>query len=68
MKPFDQGLAANPDWRHELPFELVAKKQELSYHIKQVLDVHIPALEHGHDGLIFTCVESAYVPGTDQKM
>lgn len=68
MDPFKRGLEANEDWQAELPFDLVAKTQELAYHIKQVLDVHIPKLEHGHDGLIFTCAESAYVAGTDEKM
>ena len=47
---------------------VLEKEQELSYHISQVLDVHSPQLQHGHDGLIFTCAESSYVPGTDEKM
>jgi mRNA guanylyltransferase len=47
---------------------VLAKKQELSYHIAQVLNVHVPQLQHGHDGLIFTCVETEYVAGTDEKM
>lgn len=55
-------------WREQLPFDLVDKQQELAYHIKQVLDVHVPKLQHGHDGLIFTCAESPYVAGTDEKM
>ena len=47
---------------------ILAKKQELAYHIGQVWNVHIPQLHHGHDGLIFTCAESSYVSGTDEKM
>jgi hypothetical protein len=47
---------------------IVAKKQELSYHVAEVLRTHIPQLQHGHDGLIFTCAESEYVLGTDEKM
>jgi hypothetical protein len=68
VDPFIKALRDVPEWAGALPFDLIAKKQELSYHIKQVLDVHVPALQHGHDGLIFTCSESAYTPGTDEKM
>lgn len=57
-----------PEWNARKPFEIVAKKQELAYHVSQVLNVHVPQLQHGHDGLIFTCAESAYVPGTDEKI
>lgn len=52
----------------QLTTRLIAKKQELAYHIGQVWNVHIPQLHHGHDGLIFTCAESSYVSGTDDKM
>jgi hypothetical protein len=47
---------------------IVAKKQELSYAIETVVNDQIPALKHGHDGLIFTCAESSYVAGTDENM
>jgi mRNA guanylyltransferase len=47
---------------------VVAKKQELSYHVAAVLRDHIPKLQHGHDGLIFTCAESPYIAGTDEFM
>ncbi|OCF40157.1 mRNA guanylyltransferase [Kwoniella heveanensis CBS 569] len=68
IKPFEQSLSKYPEWRDALPFQVVAKEQELSYHLGHVLKVHIPKLQHGHDGLIFTCVESEYVPGTDEKI
>ncbi|WVR05003.1 hypothetical protein IAU60_002015 [Kwoniella sp. DSM 27419] len=68
IKPFEKSLRTYPEWRDALPFQVVAKEQELSYHIAHVLNVHIPKLQHGHDGLIFTCCETEYVPGTDEKI
>lgn len=50
------------------PHSIVHKTMELAYYLSLVLDKHIPALEHGHDGLIFTCAESGYVVGTDEMM
>lgn len=63
-----KALQRYPEWKDTMPFEIVDKPQELGYHISQVLNVHIPTLQHGHDGLIFTCAESSYVPGTDEKI
>ncbi|WWC61360.1 uncharacterized protein I303_103941 [Kwoniella dejecticola CBS 10117] len=68
IKPFQKSLRDFPEWKDALPFEVVAKEQELSYHLGHVLNVHIPKLQHGHDGLIFTCCETEYVPGTDEKI
>lgn len=68
IKPLKKALQRFPEWKEQMPFEVVAKDQELSYHISQVLNVHVPKLQHGHDGLIFTCAESEYLPGTDDKM
>ena len=39
---------------------------ELADGIEAVVREHIPRLEHGHDGLIFTCAETGYVVGTDE--
>lgn len=44
------------------------KKMELSYGIPLVLKEYIPKLHHGSDGLIFTCVETGYVSGTDPTL
>jgi mRNA guanylyltransferase len=46
---------------------MVAKKQDRAYGVSQVLE-HIEKLQHGHDGLIFTCAQTPYVLGTDEKM
>jgi mRNA guanylyltransferase len=41
---------------------------DLGYGIQAVLKDRIPRLEHGNDGLIFTCITSGYTCGTDSKM
>jgi len=40
----------------------------LSYHVEKVFNEDIPKLEHGNDGLIYTCVSTPYQPGTDTNM
>jgi len=47
---------------------IVAKETNLSYHLEKVFDIDIPALHHGNDGLIYTCVSAPYTPGTDRNM
>lgn len=44
------------------------KDVKLSYHVDDVFDKDIPALQHGNDGLIYTCVNTPYVAGTDPNM
>lgn len=44
------------------------KKMERSYAVEAVIKDVIPRLEHGNDGLIYTCAESGYVAGTDPRM
>jgi mRNA guanylyltransferase len=44
------------------------KQMELSYHVEKVIKEDIPKLQHGNDGLIYTCAESGYVVGTDERM
>jgi len=41
---------------------------ELSYYVEKVLKEDIPKLQHGNDGLIYTCAETPYVVGTDERM
>ncbi|BGP30683.1 Dcp1p-Dcp2p decapping enzyme complex alpha subunit [Rhodotorula toruloides] len=57
-----------PDVIAQQPFEVVCKKQELSYGIEAVFRDHVPNLMHGSDGLIFTSAEAPYTPGTDPKI
>ncbi|GAA5843155.1 hypothetical protein JCM11251_003947 [Rhodosporidiobolus azoricus] len=57
-----------PDIVAQQPFEVILKKQELSYGIEAVFRDHVPKLLHGNDGLIFTSAEAPYTPGTDPKI
>jgi mRNA guanylyltransferase len=44
------------------------KDMQLSYRVEDVFTIDIPALQHGNDGLIYTCVSTPYVPATDVNM
>lgn len=68
VAPLKRSQRAIVEWAEAAPFDIVVKEQELSYYTDRVMNVHIPKLQHGHDGLIFTCAESAYVPGTDEMI
>lgn len=41
---------------------------ELAHGIDKVLKEHMPNLQHGSDGLIFTCAEAPYTIGTDPRI
>ncbi|TIA93666.1 hypothetical protein E3P81_00829 [Wallemia ichthyophaga] len=66
VEPFLKSLAkrGNPSQ----PLEIKLKVMDLAYAIDHVFKTHIPNLQHGNDGLIFTCVESGYVFGTDSRI
>lgn len=63
--PYKKMLAEFPQMASEAPFQLVLKPMQLAYHLDIVL-AEIPKLQHGTDGLIYTAVNSKYVPRTDQ--
>lgn len=44
------------------------KPMELAYGIQAVFKDHLPRLQHGNDGLIFTGAEAPYTSGTDKRM
>ncbi|GAA5969909.1 hypothetical protein JCM11641_008081 [Rhodosporidiobolus odoratus] len=69
IKPYEKyQKTLPPDIVAQQPFEVILKKQELSYGIEAVFRQHVPKLLHGNDGLIFTSAEAPYTPGTDPKI
>ncbi|GBE82117.1 mRNA capping enzyme [Sparassis latifolia] len=67
-KPYSQMLKEYPHVAGGRPFDIKVKEVQLSYHVDDVFNVDIPALQHGNDGLIYTCVNTPYVPGTDHNI
>jgi len=51
-----------------MPSSIKVKEISFSYHVEKVFSVDIPALQHGNDGLIYTCVSTPYTPGSDRNM
>lgn len=41
---------------------------DLAYGIEAVIRDKFPTLQHDNDGLIFTCLNSGYVHGSDPHM
>lgn len=50
------------------PFILDMKKMWKAYAIAEILELEIPKLQHGNDGLIFTPVADPYVSGTCDRL
>ncbi|PWN29023.1 DNA ligase/mRNA capping enzyme [Jaminaea rosea] len=65
--PLHQYLQQNPKSAAAMPFEIRIKHMDLAYGVPEVLQ-RMPNLEHGNDGLIFTCMNSGYTFGTDEKI
>lgn len=66
-RPLADFLRQNPAAASRMPFEIKVKHMDLAYGIEAVLQ-RMPQLEHGNDGLIFTCLHSGYTFGTDPKI
>ncbi|KAJ7685345.1 mRNA capping enzyme, catalytic domain-containing protein [Mycena polygramma] len=49
------------------PFDIRVKKIEFSYNAEQVF-TDLVNLQHGNDGLIYTCVSAPYTPATDENI
>ncbi|KAN0063855.1 Dcp1p-Dcp2p decapping enzyme complex alpha subunit [Thecaphora frezii] len=66
--PYQKFLKQHPKLAAMQPFEVQVKKMDLSYGVGAVWNDVVPNLKHGNDGLIFTCLNSGYVMGTDPKI
>ncbi|KAF8912102.1 mRNA capping enzyme [Gymnopilus junonius] len=67
-KPYEKMCQDHPQVAEKQPFSILVKEINLSYHVEKVFNVDIPALQHGNDGLIYTCVNTPYTPGTDKHI
>ncbi|KAI0072782.1 mRNA capping enzyme [Panus rudis PR-1116 ss-1] len=67
-KPVVKMLREFPHMAQTLPFEIKVKDVKPSYHVNDVFNIDIPALQHGNDGLIYTSATTPYIPGTDQNI
>lgn len=63
--PYKKLYAMYPQEVQYLPFKIKFKKMELAYGSEMLFRDILPNLPHGNDGLIFTCRNSPYQPGTD---
>ncbi|KAI0405370.1 mRNA capping enzyme [Xylaria palmicola] len=65
FKPYRRLMDDFPSERQYQPFFIDQKVMQLSYGIEMMFKDVIRNLNHGNDGLIFTCLRSDYKPGTD---
>ncbi|KAJ9657063.1 Dcp1p-Dcp2p decapping enzyme complex alpha subunit [Neophaeococcomyces mojaviensis] len=70
LRPYNDMLRENPDWKRDLFFEVKDKDTEFAYALQKMFFETIPKVKkvHGNDGLIFTCRETPYSSGTDQHI
>jgi mRNA guanylyltransferase len=66
--PYKELYKKYPEEKQYLPFLVEFKNMEFSYAIDMMFKKILPELRHGSDGLIFTCRNSPYKHGTDDKI
>ena len=66
--PYRQLYKKFPEEIQHLPFQLEFKEMQVGYGIEMMFKDVLPNLQHGNDGLIFTCRETPYQFGTDQHI
>lgn len=67
FKPYKVMIKEFPQMASSAPFQLILKPMQLAYSLEMVL-AHVPKLQHGTDGLIYTAVNSKYIPQTDESI
>ncbi|KLO18624.1 mRNA capping enzyme, alpha subunit [Schizopora paradoxa] len=67
-KPYKKMMLDHPRMADAQPFDIKVKTMTLSYGVDKVFNEDIPKLQHGNDGLIYTCMTSPYTVGTDPKI
>ncbi|KAH8117391.1 mRNA capping enzyme, alpha subunit [Phellopilus nigrolimitatus] len=68
FKPYRKMMQDHPHMMQNQPFDIKVKAMNLSYGLEKVFNEDIPKLQHGNDGLIYTCLQSPYVVGTDHNI
>ncbi|EEB06677.1 mRNA guanylyltransferase Ceg1 [Schizosaccharomyces japonicus yFS275] len=67
-KPLRTLVKAKPKVLAVMPFHVEFKLMQRAHGIEMMFREIIPKLHHGSDGLIFTCIETPYVTGTDETL
>ncbi|KAI8989693.1 mRNA capping enzyme, catalytic domain-containing protein [Trametes punicea] len=67
-RPYQKMLHDHPHMAMSQPFDFKVKDVKFSYRVEDVFNIDIPQLQHGNDGLIYTCVNTPYAPGTDRNI
>ncbi|TKA81932.1 hypothetical protein B0A55_01925 [Friedmanniomyces simplex] len=67
-RPYRKFTERYPSDAAAQPFDIEMKVMEFPYAAGMMFHEKIPALPHGNDGLIFTCVGTEYHAGTDEKI
>lgn len=68
LKPVKMMKQAHPEDYSKMPFEVIGKEMTKPYQLEYIFKQLLPNLPHGHDGLIFQCATTPYVPGTDESI
>ncbi len=65
FKPYQALFKKYPHEQQFQAFKMDMKDMQFSYGIEMMFREVLPSLKHGNDGLIFTCRNTEYHPGTD---